>query len=145
MLGRAGDDATVTSGERIYITRRGATMRRLKNEDEVARYLEDRGFKRIALEKYALEDQAKLFDAARVVVAQHGAALANLVYMRSGGVIEIFSSPDTPQYYMQYADTMGLRYAAITRNRTWKHADVHLPLGELKEAFDRIGLAPAPR
>jgi capsular polysaccharide biosynthesis protein len=144
MLGRAGDDATVTSGERIYITRRGANMRRLKNEDDVAQYLGHRGFKRIALEEYALEEQAQLFDAARVVVAQHGAALANLIYMREGSVVEIFSSPDTPQYYMQYADTVGLRYAAITRNRTWKHADVHLPLEELQQALTHIGLAAAP-
>lgn len=144
MLSRAGEGATMRSGERIYITRRGANMRRLKNEDEVVQYLADRGFERIALEEYALEEQAKLFDAARIVVAQHGAALANMVYMRNGGVVEIFSSPDTPQYYMQCADTIGLRYAAITRNRTWKHADVHLPLDALEQALTRIGLATTP-
>jgi len=140
MLERDGDSSMPSGTERIYVTRRGASMRRLKNEVAVAEYLESRGFQTVALEEYTLEEQARLFSTARAVVAQHGAALANLIYMSKGSVVEIFSSPDTPQYYSQYADTMGLDYTAITLDRTWKNADVHLPIAKLDGAFNRIGL-----
>lgn len=144
MLERHGDSSMPSGTERIYVTRRGASMRRLKNEVAVVEYLESRGFQTVALEEYTMEEQARLFSTARAVVAQHGAALANLIYMPRGRLIEIFSSPDRPQYYSQYAGTMGLDYTAITLGRTWKNADVHLPLDELDRALTRIGFSDSP-
>lgn len=126
------------SPERIFVSRRGASMRQLKNEKEVADYLQERGFVTVQPEEYSLAEQAHLFDSARVVVAQHGAALANLMYMREGLVIEIFSSSDTPQYYTQCARTLGLRYEPIMLNRGWKNADAHLPLAELARALKTV-------
>jgi len=135
LTGESGSDF-----DRLYITRRGANMRRLKNEDEVIDFLQEHGFVSIRPEEYGLAEQAQLFDSAQVVVAQHGAALANLIYMRDGAVIEIFSSSDTPQYYGQCARTLGLQYERITLNRGWKNADAHLPLHKLENALAKIGL-----
>jgi hypothetical protein len=131
-------DADVPSCEYLYVTRRGADMRRLQNEGEVSGYLEDRGFATIRPEDYSLTEQARLFDSAQVVVAQHGAALANLIYMRDGAVIEIFSSSDMPQYYTQCARTLGLEYEPITLNRGYKNADAHLPIEKLDDALANI-------
>jgi hypothetical protein len=124
--------------ERIFVSRRGASMRRLKNEKEVVDFLEERGFVTVRPEEYSLAEQARLFDSARVVVAQHGAALANLMYMREGAVVEIFSSSDTPQHYEQFARTLDLRYEPITLGRGWKNADALLPVDRLAQALDAV-------
>lgn len=130
-------DASLPDWKQIYVTRRGASMRRLLNEEQVSEYLKSCGFQSVALEDFSLEEQARLFDSAQVVVAQHGAALANLIYMRSGTLIEIFSSSDTPQYYSQFASTLGLEYKAITLDRGYKNADAHLPLSMLEEVLEK--------
>lgn len=137
MLDRA---ATPDGGtpERIFVSRRGAKMRRLKNEREVVGFLEEHGFATVRPEQHDLEEQARLFDEAEVVVAQHGAALTNLMYMRGGTVVEIFSSSDTPQYYSQCADTLGLQYESITLDYDQKNADATLPLETLKCALMEI-------
>ena len=133
-------DTRMPGCERLYATRRGAGMRRLKNEKEVTDYLKKRGFRIIRPEEYSLVEQAQLFDSSRIVVAQHGAALANLMYMREGAVVEVFSSSDTPQYYTQCARTLDLQYEPITLDRGWKNADAHLPIPELKNALEKVGL-----
>lgn len=140
MLDRARP-TTVPAPDRIFISRQGADMRQLKNEGEVRDFLEERGFTLVQPERYNLAEQARLFDSAHVVVAQHGAALANLIYMRDGALVEVFSSSDMPQYYCQCADTLGLRYEPITLNRGWKNADAYLPLDELARALDDVGLS----
>lgn len=137
MLQRA-ESAPGPSPKRIFVSRRGASMRRLINEKEVVDFLEERGFVTVRPEEYGLAEQARLFDSARVVVAQHGAALANLMYMRGGAVVEIFSSSDTPQYYEQCARTLGLRYEPVTLGRGWKNADAHLPVDRLAQALDAV-------
>ena len=129
--------------KRIFVSRRGASMRRLMNEKEVVDFLEGRGFVTVRPEEYSLAEQAHLFDSARVVVAQHGAALANLMYMREGAVVEIFSSSDTPQHYEQCARTLDLRYEPITLGRGWKNADALLPVDRLAQALDAVCTAGA--
>lgn len=137
MLARA-DAAAVPSPERIFVSRKGASMRRLTNERAVAAFLEARGFVTVRPETYSLAEQAHLFSTAETVVAQHGAALTNLLYMRQGAVVEVFSSHHTPQYYTQCARTLGLQYEAITLDRGWKNADAHLPLDALARALSAL-------
>ena len=136
---------SVPSPDFVFISRQGASMRQLKNEEDVTDFLGARGFIKIHPEKYSLAEQAHLFDSADVVVAQHGAALANLIYMREGAVVEVFSSSDTPQYYSQCARTLGLQYEPITLNRGWKNADATLPLDKLARTLDRALLAESGR
>lgn len=137
MLART-DAAAVPSPERIFVSRRGAAMRRLINERAVAAFLAARGFVTVRPEECSLAEQAHLFSTAETVVAQHGAALTNLLYMRQGAVVEVFSSHHTPQYYTQCARTLGLQYEAITLERGWKNADAHLPLDVLARALSAL-------
>lgn len=123
---------------KIFVTRQNASIRRLTNEGEVRHFLEQRGFEIIALEEHSLAEQIDIFRSSRIVITQHGAALTNLLYMREGVVLEIFSSQHNPQYYSQFAHTLGLDYHAIHLDGVNKHSDVHLPLSLLNEALMKI-------
>ena len=75
---------------RIYVDRRASINRRLTNEAEVIAALARFGIAPIRLETLPLDEQIALFANAELVVAPHGAGLANLVYARPGlRVIEL--------------------------------------------------------
>ena len=79
----------------IYISRNRSPRRRIENEEELLPILERYGFERHYLEEMDLPSQAALFAAARMVVAPHGAGLANLVWSREGTtVLELY-----PEFY----------------------------------------------
>jgi len=97
--------------ERIYISRRHASNRRVANEDEVAELLKAYGFRCVTLESFPVSRQAGIFAAAQVIVAPHGAGLTNLVFCGPGTkVIELFS-PDHPNdCYWNICRQMNLDY-----------------------------------
>ena len=66
-------------GRRLYV-RRGAAKRAVLNEDDVLAMLEPRGFEAVVMDDRSVSEQAGIFASASVIVAPHGAALANLVF-----------------------------------------------------------------
>ncbi|MCE5294562.1 MAG: glycosyltransferase family 61 protein [Chlamydiales bacterium] len=77
--------------ERIYISRKQASSRRVVNEEELLPFLERNNFKVVVLENLTVAQQAHLFASARTIIAVHGAALTNLVFSAKGTqVIELF-------------------------------------------------------
>lgn len=84
----------------------------------------------VALEDVSLGKQAALFSSARVIVAQHGAALANLIFCRPGvQVIEVGVARSGCRHFSNLADVMGLRYALCPQES--RHASVN-PVGVLR-------------
>ncbi len=69
---------------RFYIDRRNGPNRRLANEDEVIVALGRMGFVCVRLECMRLAEQIALFGNADMIVAPHGAGLANLVFAQAG-------------------------------------------------------------
>jgi len=65
---------------RLYIDRRGAPNRRLVNETEVIAALARFVVQPVSLDGATLADLAALFADAELVVAPHGAGLANIVF-----------------------------------------------------------------
>jgi hypothetical protein len=75
---------------RIYISRRRTGTRTIDNEDELELLLTKLGFETHYMETYPLATQAQLLADAKIVVAPHGAGLANLLFARPGtSVVEI--------------------------------------------------------
>jgi hypothetical protein len=113
---------------RLFISRRDSTKRPIVNEDEIARALERCGFETVVLSNLEIDDQVKLFATAEVVVAAHGAGLANLVFSTAPTVIELF--PDNGEYTLGFqALTLfsGGRHIGIslrTAGRSTVRADV---------------------
>ncbi len=97
---------------RLYLKRRN--NRFVANDDAIEAYLRPQGFEPVYPEDLPQAQQIALFAAARIIVATHGAGLANLMFCRAGTrVLEL--SPDTefrPNYWM-IAEKLGLAYGVL--------------------------------
>ena len=83
------------SPSKIYVSRRGAKVRKIINEDEVEGILVKYGFKVIKMEDYSFDEQVSLSAQADVILGPHGAGLTNSVFCKSNAtLVELFA----PQY-----------------------------------------------
>lgn len=99
-------------GKRLYLTRATATRRRIVNEPEMRAYLETEGFETVRMEDLSIPEAANLIGSAELIVAPHGAALANLIFARSGTtIIEIFGAHLSRDYWV-ISNQIGLHYHA---------------------------------
>ncbi len=77
--------------EKIFINRNDSEKSRgIVNSEEVESYLIDRNFTSITISEYSAGEQIELFQNAKIIVSEHGAALANLIFCEGCRVIEIF-------------------------------------------------------
>lgn len=97
----------------IYIRRRG--NRSLVNEEEVLKALPaSQAWETVHPEDYTVLEQAAIFHHARVIIAVHGAGLANLVYAQENTqVIELFNPALIEPIYFQMATLLNLRYCPV--------------------------------
>jgi hypothetical protein len=113
--------------EKIYISRLGS-RRELANESEVIKFLLERGFSIVNLETLSLQSQIRLFEGARIVVAAHGAGLANIVYCKPDTrVIEIFHPNHVETMYWGISEMKGLDYTPFCLA---SHQE-HMPISRL--------------
>ena len=85
-----GVDRPVRFTRRIFISRRKTGTRTLANEAELEKLLHANRFETHFMEQYPLAKQARIIRESDVIVATHGAGLANLIFARPGThVIEI--------------------------------------------------------
>lgn len=92
LLKRALPPSILSSGRRIYISRRDASSRRLVNESAVERSLIAHGFEIVRLGEISLREQIDLFSGAQIVVGVHGAGLTNVLFCPKGArVVEIYT------------------------------------------------------
>jgi Tfp pilus assembly protein PilF len=100
--------------ERIYISRKNASYRRVINEPEIFDFLAPLGFKSIILETMSVVEQATLFASTRVIIAPHGAGLTNLVFcQRETKFIEIFSPFYVVEDFLILASVSGLQHYSL--------------------------------
>ena len=79
------------SGHALVVSRDKAPRRRWQNEDRILDMVSGAA-RKIYAEDHTIAEQISLFGGARVVIAQHGAGLANILYCKPGTrVIEITS------------------------------------------------------
>ncbi|MEO6605693.1 MAG: glycosyltransferase family 61 protein [Aeromicrobium sp.] len=136
---------------RIYITRGvQPNTRRLVREAETMELLERRGFVRVDPGKLSAQEQIDTFAAAEVIVAPHGAALTNLLFLSPGArVLELFA----PSYVNQcfWAITQGIaevRHQYLVADGAERHgpgdpmnkiqADIHLDPTAIAAAVDAL-------
>ena len=117
-----------TSGpEKIFLSRRGVGARQLLNEDELQSALEARGFVTVQPGKLPVLEQARVLNAARCVVAPHGAALSNMVFAPPGALLfELFHPRHKNRCYVNLAAACGHRYASLDGRATHDAKDREL-------------------
>ncbi|MCL5775569.1 glycosyltransferase family 61 protein [Limibaculum sp. FT325] len=114
------------SGPRLFLSRGGAKLRRLRNEAAVAEMLARNGFETLVATDANHAAQIAMFRAARVIVSVHGAGLANLLFTApEARVIEIFP-----------ANKLKSPYWWICRQRSLHHVPVIGGAGDRDEAFE---------
>lgn len=100
--------------EKFLISRSAARGRGLVKEKEIESKLKGFGFATVRLEQMGLMEQARLFNGAKVIVAPHGAALANLVFCKPGTrVLELFGRNYLKCMYAHMALKLGLDYIPL--------------------------------
>ena len=103
--------------QRIYVTRGpSANNRTVLNDDEVTALLEARDFVLVDPGQMTVADQIRTFANADVIVATHGAALANLTFCTPGAtVIELFPAGCLlPDYWRLVSGIRGVNYRYLT-------------------------------
>jgi hypothetical protein len=96
---------------KIYISRSKAPSRRIMNEAKLVIELNNLGFIAICLEDLTLIDQINLFNSATIIIAPHGAGLANMMGMNSKStLIELIDRNHFSYCYTFIADYIGLNY-----------------------------------
>ena len=127
--------------KRLYVSRRNARHRRVRNEQEIVSFLERRGFQVVIPEELTFTEQVALFHGAEIVVAPHGGGLTNLVFCPSGAaVIELFPHINIDLYY-RLATCLGLDYRFVkSRDDTpgfMGPEDYRIDVADLEDALDR--------
>jgi capsular polysaccharide biosynthesis protein len=105
---------TKTSPRRLYISRQHAAVRRVINEPEVEKLLVTANFTIVELESKSWDEQVAMFSSAEIVLAPHGAALANIAFCQPGALVaEIGTKPGYKDFYLQLAASAQLRYRFV--------------------------------
>ncbi|WP_378410517.1 glycosyltransferase family 61 protein [Rhodocytophaga aerolata] len=67
--------------EKIYISRRKASRRKIINEEHVEKLLSDAGFYSIIMEDFSFEEQIAIMRQCKYLISMHGAGLTNMLFM----------------------------------------------------------------
>lgn len=99
--------------EKIFISRKDATSRRMTNEDDIFALFEPYGFAQISMTHMNFIEQIALFHSAKIIVAAHGSSLTNLIFCEPGTkVVEIFQNQFDSGFW-QLSDQRGLKHYCL--------------------------------
>lgn len=125
---RLGLPATHEKTERLYISRRNAGHRRVRNEDALVELLEGYGFRSVQLEKLSFEEQVALFHRAEIVFGPHGAGLGTIFFSGDIDLVALYSTRVAGNYFHSLACGLGQRHFFLCGNEAheddWFDADL---------------------
>lgn len=112
MVGFFAGEPRDSSGDRVYISRSQAPKRRIVNEEEVLDTLRPFGFRVIRAEEHSFEEQVRIASGASYLVSNHGAGLANMLFMPPRtSVLELRCANDSVNNcYFTLAEALNLKY-----------------------------------
>lgn len=102
--------------ERIFVSRRNSSRRKILNEDEVIATLSDYNFSVIYTEDYTFLEQIAIFSQVKYLTGNHGAGLTNMLFMPADSIIFEFHKRKTNPIrhqnllYWYMADALGHKY-----------------------------------
>lgn len=95
--------------ERIYISRKDASWRKVANESKLMEHLAKKGFKKVILGSLTVQEQIDIFSSAKVIISPNGAGLANIMFCQPGTkIIQLFTS--TSDEFIKIGQYVGLDY-----------------------------------
>jgi hypothetical protein len=127
-----------------YNSNSGQERRSIANHEELYRSLrvDYVGCLNVMPEKFTFVRQFALFSLADIILAQHGAALANIIWARpSATVIEISPYTSEGDFFFNLARCIGLRYHRVRQDH--EHSDVDID--EIRQVIAKAIAAPVCR
>ncbi|WP_187394999.1 glycosyltransferase family 61 protein [Pigmentiphaga aceris] len=128
--------------DKIYISREVGVARYLINREEVHNFFRLNGFEIIEAGRLTIEQQISIFSNARVIVAEHGAALANLWFCQQGClVVEITPTPISNRHIYKMVSSMKkLKYfgaqVEVPEDWVWNSDALYIPIELLQSVLD---------
>lgn len=110
---------------KLFLSRKSARSRSVVNEPDLLAALGS-DFECVELESMSVREQAALFSEASVIVAPHGAGLANLLFCdRPVAVVELMHAGAPPPYnYRRLAGLLGHQYMALACESEGTHREI---------------------
>ena len=102
-----------TASDRVFLSRKNSTWRRLVNEDEVIKELKSLGFRVVFLEECNFEEQVRIFQTAELIVAPNGSALNSLIFSNKNINVLIFGQKNPHNWGGWLGPMMDLGYNPI--------------------------------
>jgi Glycosyltransferase 61 len=139
-----------SAGEKLYISRRTATSRKIINEPDVMNEIFGRGYVELIPEDYTMEETASIFANARSIVSVHGSGISNLPFISEGTqVLDIMAPWHQDTYYWMICNQRNSNYVAIFSEgehpadnvdlvKQKKDDDLFIDLNKLKKALDLV-------
>jgi hypothetical protein len=115
----------------IFVSRRDAPNRDVRNEDVLLGELESSGLTRVIPSEFSIPEQVMLFAEAEMVVGPHGAGLVNTIFSDQIRVIECFQSDLIRPYFYHLAMELGHEYDCILAERQGR--DMVVPVDEFRK------------
>lgn len=98
----------------VYISRADATKRRMTNERELEQRLEAQGVEILRMTGVPLEQQIKLVEDVRLIIAPHGAGLTNIMFTQQpANIVELHMNNWINPCYYRLAAAAGHTYHAF--------------------------------
>ena len=95
----------------VYISRNDSAKRRVLNEPELMKTLDQYGFKSFELSKLSFQEKLSLFAGAKIIIATIGAGQANLMFCKpKTDVIELMAEDFTQPFFNDLANKVDLNY-----------------------------------
>jgi len=133
------------SGNRVYISRRRAAFRKIRNEQEIMPVLRNHGFEEFIAENHDLDTQLSVSAQAGYIVSNHGGGLANIFMMKPGGrVLEMRADRGySPNCFFNLAGAAQLpfyymRCNLLKRTKTAQRSDLKVDPAELDRVLHRM-------
>lgn len=133
--GAKGETSPIDISERIFVTRKDATRRQMKNVTQVEELLQARGFEIIDPGNFSVAEQVQMFSDAEVIVGVHGAGLTNIAYSNDLKIIELFGQRKRTTFY-RIAKLLNHEYSYIENENSG--VDIKVDVPELRATVDEI-------
>ena len=129
---------------RIFVSRQGASERKILNYNEFFEVLQGRGFESYKLEHFSFQEQVELFSRAEVIMGPIGAGLVNMIFSNDPLVIELLprkklesNAGIVPHFYF-LSDMLDFEYEPILIED--EGDDLVVDIDEFRIRLDEIGL-----
>lgn len=130
---------------RVYVSRRDADRRSVRNEDEVVEALREEGFSWYEPGRLSYEEEVRLFSGAEVVVGAHGMGLASIFHADDAALLELFPEGGATEHYFLTARECGFDYEYLAcdpvydgRNVRARDRDLIVDVDDLRSRLSSV-------